>query len=228
MVSHQPAPSFSLKMSICAAKPRQKRWRNSSYDYTARQMDIFAHQIVDEIPEIYRTISIVGARGGGANSGFQIIFLKDPDDRTRDQAAIFRQISGITGRFDGLRGAPSQPPTIGSRRGGSPVQFVLKAPNFDALLEQIPRFMDEVQKSPTMRFADIDLQANNPEVSVKINRARAAELDISVAYIGRTLQLAFSDSRFGYFLKDGRQYQNFRQILKSHKIRISLTGLIYL
>jgi multidrug efflux pump len=54
-------------------------------------------------------------------------------------------------------------------------------------------------------------------VSVKINRARAAELDISVADIGRTLQLAFSDSRFGYFLKDGRQYQVIGQLQKADR-----------
>jgi len=189
----------------------------ASFDYTARQMDVFSRQIVDEIPEISRTISIVGARGSGANNGFQNIYLVNPDQRARAQKDVFRQLSAITARFDGLRGSPSQPPTIGSRRGGSPVQFILKAPNFPALLEQIPRFMEEALKRPELQFADVDVQTNNPEVSVKINRARAAELDISVADIGRTLQLAFSDSRFGYFLLNGRQYQVIGQLQRSDR-----------
>ena len=189
----------------------------ASYEYTSRQMDVFARELVDGVPEIYRTISIIGARGAGANNGFQIIFLVDPDERARDQATIFRQISGLTAKFDGLRGTPSQPPTIGSRRGGPPGQFVLKAPSFEALLETLPPFMDEVQKSPALRFADVDVQANNPEVSVKINRAKAAELDISVGDIGRTLQLAFSDSRFGYFLLNGRQYQVIGQLQRADR-----------
>jgi multidrug efflux pump len=76
----------------------------------------------------------------------------------------------------------------------------------------VPKFLHEAQQSPLLRFVDSDLKINRPEVSVRINRAKAAELDVPVADIGRTLQFAFGDSRLGYFLKDGKQYQVIGQL----------------
>lgn len=76
----------------------------------------------------------------------------------------------------------------------------------------LPKFLEAAQGNPALRFVDADLKINRPEVSVRINRAKAAELDIPVADIGRTLQFAFGDSRLGYFLKDGKQYQVIGQL----------------
>ena len=115
-------------------------------------------------------------------------------------------------QFTGIRAFPSQPPTIGERRSAQPVQFVLKASRVETLVEVLPKFLEAAQQNPALRFVDADLKINRPEVSVRINRAKAAELDIPVADIGRTLQFAFGDSRLGYFLKDGKQYQVIGQL----------------
>ena len=92
------------------------------------------------------------------------------------------------------------------------MQYVLKASRVETLIDVMPKFLQEAQNSPLLRFVDSDLKINRPEVSVRINRAKAAELDIPVADIGRTLQFAFGDSRLGYFLKDGKQYQIIGQL----------------
>ncbi len=52
---------------------------------------------------------------------------------------------------------------------------------------------------------------------MRIDRAKAAELDISIADIGRTLQLAFGETRFGYFVMEGRQYQVIGQVARADR-----------
>ncbi len=182
----------------------------ATYEYTRDRVDELAKHIVTTVPEIRQTTS-----GGGMaspNTALQNIYLKEPNERTRTQQEIFDQLSDEMNQFRGIRAFPSQPPTIGERRSAQPVQFVLKASRVETLVEVLPGFLEKAQGSPALRFVDADLKINRPEVSVRINRAKAAELDIPVADIGRTLQFAFGDSRLGYFLKDGKQYQVIGQL----------------
>ena len=187
----------------------------ATYEYTAERIDAYALQLADAVPEIHRTFSVAG--WGGANSGMQNIYLVEPDQRTRSQQEVFDQISTDLLQFDALFGRPSQPPTIGSRFGGQPVQYVLKAPDIAALREILPKFLDAARQRPELRFADFDLKITRPELSVRIDRAKAAELDISIADIGRTLQLAFGETRFGYFVMEGRQYQVIGQVARADR-----------
>ena len=55
-------------------------------------------------------------------------------------------------------------------------------------------------------LARVDDLVGNFRRIISINRKKAAELGISVEEIGRTLDFAYSGRRFGYFLKDGKQY----------------------
>jgi multidrug efflux pump len=64
---------------------------------------------------------------------------------------------------------------------------------------------------------DADLKFNKPELKVEINRLKAAQLGISVQDIAQTLQLAYSNLRFGYFTKEGKQYQVMGQVTRINR-----------
>src|SRR5690606_24204923 len=103
--------------------------------------------------------------------------------------------------FTGVRAFATQPPTIGDRRAGQPLSYVIQAPNLDSLIEVLPKFLDAANASPILRQIDADLKVNRPEGVISIDRNKAAELGISVEQIARVLELAYSGRRFGYFLK---------------------------
>jgi multidrug efflux pump len=189
----------------------------ATFEYTLARINELAQHLVATVPEIRHTFSFLGGGGGSPNTGNQNIYLVEPHERGRSQQAIFQQISQDLEQFTGIRAFPGQPPTIGERRAGQPVQYVLKASRVETLVDVLPKFLEAAQASPVLRFVDTDLKINRPEVSVRINRAKAAELDIPVADIGRTLQFAFGDSRMGYFLKDGKQYQIMGQLLRGDR-----------
>ncbi len=184
----------------------------SSFEFARDQLDRMATYVSDNFPEISRAFAITGMSGTGANTGVLSIYLNDPDQRRRSQEEIFREISGDLESFTNVRTFPAQPPTIGDRRAGLPVQYVLQSSTLDELVDVLPKFLDAASADPTLKFVDVDLKLNRPEGSIRIDRARAAELGVSVQDIARTLQLAYGGQRFGYFLMNDRQYQVIGQV----------------
>ncbi len=122
-------------------------------------------------------------------------------------------VSQNTGKFSEGKVSTIQEQTISaSRRPGQPVQFVIQNNDFEKLKEVLPRFLEAASDHPVLQNPDTDLKFNKPEVRVKINRLKATELGVSVQDISETLRLAYSNLRFGYFTKDGKQYQVIGQV----------------
>ncbi len=190
----------------------------SSYEFTESWMDKIATYVDDSVPETYRTFTIMGGMGRTeASIASQNIYLKPPEERTRSQAEIHKQILEDMNAFTGVRAFATQPPTIGDRRSGQPLAYVLQAPNLETLIEVLPKFLDAANQSPVLKQIDADLKVNRPEGIISINRNKAAELGISVEQIARTLEFAYSGRRFGYFLKNGKQYQVIGQMQRQDR-----------
>jgi multidrug efflux pump len=191
----------------------------ATMEYTESWMEKIDAYVNDQVPETYRTFSILGGGMGrtDANAAIQNIYLKPPAERQRSQAQIAEQVTRDMADFTGVRAFPSQPPTIGDRRAGQPLAFVLQAPNFETMVEVLPKFLEAAGKSPKMRQIDADLKVNRPEGVISINRQRAAELGVSVQEIARTLEFGYSGRRFGYFLKNGKQYQVIAQMQREDR-----------
>jgi multidrug efflux pump len=193
-----------------------------SYEYMERAMDEIDQYVNDSIPELSTTISLTAVIPGGGsfspvNTGLENIFLKDPDQRTRSQSQVFSQLSRGLESFTGVRTFPAQPPTIGGRFSGQPVQFVIQAPDMENLIQVLPQFLDQANSHPALRFVDADLKVNKPELSLKINREKASELNVSVEEIARTIQLSYSGQRYGYFILNGKQYQVIGQMERGNR-----------
>ncbi len=186
----------------------------ASFEYTQHQVDRIALHLRDHYPEIHRALAIAapGSGGGAVNAGLFVIFLTDPNTRARTQEEVFRNLSDDLLAFTGVRSFPAQPPTIGDRRSGQPVQYVLQAPTLEDLVGVLPAFLEAASASPVLRFVDADLKLNRPEGTVAIDRQRAAELGVSVLDVARTLQLAYGGQRLGYFLRGDRQYDVIGQV----------------
>ena len=190
----------------------------STFEFTEHWMDRIAVHVTDHVPEASSTFSILGGmRSGEANLATQNIYLVPPDERTRSQDEIATQLLAEMNDFTGVRAIATQPPTIGDRRAGQPLSYVLQAPNLESLVSVLPEFLAVASKSSVLRQIDADLKVNRPEGVISIDRSRAAELGISVEEVARTLELAYSGRRFGYFLKNGKQYQVIAQVQREHR-----------
>lgn len=182
----------------------------ASYEYTDRFMQEISKIIDDSIPE-KKVSLIITSPGFGAstvNSGRVRIALVDPSERERTQKEIAGKLTKLTKKFPEIKTSVIEQPTIAvNRRGGLPIQYIIQAPNFEKLREKIPQFMDEAAKNNTFSVTDVNLKFNKPEINVTIDREKAESLGISVLDIAQTLQLSLSGQRFGYFMRNGKQYQ---------------------
>jgi multidrug efflux pump len=182
----------------------------SSYEYTNRFMQEISKLVEDSIKDkkVSLVITAGGSGGSATNSGFIRLSLKEPDERKTSQKDIADKLTKWTKKYPDAKTSVIQQPTIAvNRRGGLPIQYIIQAPTFEKLREKIPLFMEEVGKSDVFSVTDVNLKFNKPEINVSIDRAKAESLGISIIDIAQTLQLSLSGQRFGYFIKNGKQYQ---------------------
>ncbi|OGV08258.1 MAG: acriflavin resistance protein, partial [Ignavibacteria bacterium RIFOXYB2_FULL_36_7] len=214
----------------------------TSFEYMNNIIDQLVDVVQDSVPESEALISLTSPGFSGAtNSGFVNVILKKPDFRKRTQQQIAddltRAVSKMTAAriyrtqqqiADDLTRAVSkmtaariyitQQQTIGgSRRGGLPVQFVIQAANFEKLREALPKFLEAAGNEPTFTVLDANLKFNKPELRISIDRQRARDLGVSTIDIAQTIQAAFSGQRFGFFIKDGKQYQVIGQVSRENR-----------
>lgn len=201
-----------------------------SYDYMDRFMTDLTMLINDSVPEKKVSLVITSPGFGSAslNSGFVRLGLVSPNERERTQQEIADDLSRLTRRFTDARVSVSQQPTIAvNRRGGLPIQYIIQAPNFQALEEKIPEFMEELGKDPTFSITDVNLKFNKPEIYVTIDREKAQALGVSVLDVAQTLQMSLSGQRFGYFMMNGKQYQVMGQFDRKDRSKPADLASIY-
>ncbi len=177
----------------------------------------------EEVPE-REGITSVTAPGFGAtsaaNNGFVNLILKEASQRQRSQQQIMNELMPKLSKESRARIFITQEPTIsvgGNRRGGLPVQFVIQAPSFEKLKSVLPNFLSAARQDPTFTVVDTDVKFNKPEINIEIDRQKAQDLGVSMLDVAQTLQLAFSGSRFGYFILNGKQYQVIGQVQREDR-----------
>jgi multidrug efflux pump len=192
----------------------------TSYDFMDTYVDEVTKFVIDSVPEYRTAISNTGGGfgGGSPNQGSVRVNLVDPVYRNRTQQQIVDAVNKSLPRFPEGRVFISQEQTIAvNRRGGQPVQFVIQNNDFEKLKSVLPKMLEAANQSGVLQNVDVDLKFNKPELLVSINRLKATQLGISVQDISQTLQLAYSNLRFGYFSKEGKQYQVIGQVARSNR-----------
>jgi multidrug efflux pump len=204
----------------------------ADFDVTEDIISRYVDVLMDSVPEYQMIFGITAPNrigAGSANTGFISLMLNEPETRTRSQQTIYNQMVGISRKVTDARIFPNQEQTISTSFGAGlslPVQFVVQNLNFDKLKDVVPKFMEEARKDPTFANADVNLKFNKPEIQVEIDRLKAAELGVSVLDVSSTVQLAFSGRRFGYFIRNGKQYQVIGQVDRTDRDEpLDLTSL---
>ncbi len=187
----------------------------ATFAYMSRYADELGAYLEQEVPEQDRIIQMIG--GGNTNRANVNLWLQEPEKRSRTQQEIADDLALKVRRFTGARTMVSQQQTFGGRRGGLPVEYVIQAKNLDDLKRVLPRFMEEVNRSDIFSVSDVNLKFTKPELTIHIDRDKAAVLGVSMQNIAQTLQLTMSEQRVGYSIMNGRQYQILSEIDKAYR-----------
>ena len=192
----------------------------TEYATTQKIIDKLAKFNLDKIPEAKYTLARYGGgnNNSGSNSGSLIIFLSEPSERKKSQQEVFKKLSKIYDSIPDARVIASQEPTIStSNSKGLPVQFVLQNLDFEKIKATLPKFLDEARNSSVFSNVDVDLKFNKPEINLSVNRLKATSLGVNEKDVSDALNLAYSGGRYGYFLRNNRQYYVIGQVLRDDR-----------
>ena len=188
------------------------------------RMDEFQQEIIaltDTMKERESLLSVTSPGFGSSisiNKGFVRLTLVPKDERKKSQFQLADELTQKLKSYNFAQTFVVQEQTIGGgRNSGLPVQYVLQASSLDKIEAVLPKFMEEARNHPAFDIVDVDLKFNKPELQVEINRDKAKSVGVSVKDIAETMQLYFSGQRYGYFIKEGKQYQVIGQAKKDYR-----------
>ncbi|HEV8124738.1 MAG TPA: efflux RND transporter permease subunit [Gemmatimonadales bacterium] len=194
-----------------------------------------AHQkaaaaIVQADPNVDGFTSSVGAGGRSAtiNQGRLFIHLKPRSGRPSADD-IARSLSRKLSAVPGLRVYLSNPPSInvGGRTSKSQYQFTLQSSNIDTLYASAARMEQRMRAIPGLTDVTSDLQINNPQVKVAVDRDRAATLGIDVNTIETALYNAYGARQVSTIYTPNNQYWVVMELLPQYQSDLSALNLLY-
>ncbi|OJY28265.1 MAG: multidrug efflux protein [Rhodobacterales bacterium 65-51] len=185
--------------------------RYATLDYT----DAFTREIgkrTADIPEVDTSFSVAGM-GGADNTGFYIWALKDWSERSRSQAEIQAEIQGKLDTTPGLQGYAFAPPSLPGAGGGLPISMVIQSIHSpDRVVEIADEIRMKAMQSGKFIVVQNSLAFDAPQISITIDRDRAAELGVSVSEIGNTLGLLVGGGAIAQFDRDSNSYDVITQV----------------
>jgi multidrug efflux pump len=193
-----------------------------------------AEAILARHGELDRYFGFIGGFGGGAvNSGLAFITMKDPADRPADpktgrplsQGELMGRLRQEWNRIPGMRAVMQDPSQSASFAGrGFPVEISVQGPDWQTLAEKSKQIMASMESSGQVTDLDSDYEVGMPEVEVVPDRNKAADLGVSMADIGETVNAAIGGERVGKFKDKGRRYDIRVRLLSEQRQRPSDIG----
>jgi multidrug efflux pump len=147
------------------------------------------------------------------SQGISFVGLTDWSQRTRNSAAVVKELFPKFSGIPGVLAFPVLPPSLGQSPRERPVNFVIVTSASYTELEQMTRkILDEVAKNPGFTNVDTDLKLNKPELSVIVNRDKAMDTGVQIETVGRTLETMLGGRQVTRFKREGEQYDVIVQV----------------
>lgn len=192
----------------------------SNLDETNR-LFLRAEDFMQKQPEVDRVFSVVGGFGGGqVNTGVLFVTLKPPGDRKLSQSEFSGVIRKELNSYPGLRAIIqdlSQSGFTASR--GFPVEFSVRGPEWEQLIAISTALKDKLNATGLVVDVDTDYQVGMPEIRIVPDRARAADLGVSIEDVATTINALVGGSRVGKYSVGGRRVDVRMRLLASQRTR---------
>ncbi|MER9342026.1 efflux RND transporter permease subunit [Mesorhizobium sp. M0601] len=191
--------------------------RYATSDYT----ETYVNQIlglVKDLPETRAQFSAVAFGGGQTNSAFVGFAFKDWADRTRNSKEIQQDITGRLSKVAGVEAFVFAPPTLPGSGGGLPITMVVRSTgDASQVYEAAEDIKNKAQASGRFIVVQNSMTFDAPQVTVTIDRDRAAALNLPIADIGRTLTLLVGGAEVAQFDRESNSYDIIPQVPQSFR-----------
>jgi multidrug efflux pump len=116
----------------------------------------------------------------------------------------------------GISVFPVTPPSLGQGFRERSINYVIvSGDSYENMARAAQAMIAEMQKNPGIVQPDSDLQLNKPEIFIDVDRARAADLGVSVDTVARTVETMLGGRVVTRYKRDAEQYDVLVQTAES-------------
>lgn len=176
----------------------------ATLDYTDRYATTL-ERIGQQYPEFDRIFANLG--NPTVSQGSVVYRAIDWENRKRTTLEIAREMGPKFNALPGVSAFPITPPSLGQGFRERPLNFVIQTSDSYENLNRVTRqLLDEIAKNPGIQSVDVDLRLNKPELRIDVDRAKAADLGVSVEVVARALETMLGGRQVTRYKRDAEQY----------------------
>ena len=154
--------------------------------------------LIHEDPNVQSTMSSIGVGNGSPNltlnQGRILIVLKDHDKRPLKVDQVIQELTPKLATVEGIKCYPQNPPsvTIGGQVTKSLYQYTMSCPNSKILYDTARKLTPLIAALPGLTDVTNDLQIDNPEVHITVDRDRCSQLGVTMESVEDALDSAYA------------------------------------
>jgi multidrug efflux pump len=176
----------------------------ATLDYTSKYVNML-EKIGRKYNEFDKFFAVVG--NPTVAQGAVFLGAKPWAERPKSTLDLAREMMPAVASLPGVMAFPITPPSLGQAFREQPFNFVvLTGDSYENLAKVTKLLQDEIAKNPGIVSADVDLRLNKPELSLEVDRDRAADLGVPVETIARAVETAMGGRTVTQFKRNGEQY----------------------
>ena len=196
-------------------------------DMLRRQQQLAA--IVQRDTNVAAMMSSVGGGGASASNTGRLQLTLKPRGQRLSADEIVNELRGKLGRLPGIQAFASVPPAIqiGGRQSKSQYQFTLQSSDVSTLYPAAQRLVDAARQSSLLQDVTTDMQNDNPEVHVDIDRIRASAFGVTASQIESSLYDAYGSRQVSLIYTPSNEYSVILELMPQYQHDLSALGLLF-
>jgi hydrophobic/amphiphilic exporter-1 (mainly G- bacteria), HAE1 family len=165
-------------------------------------------QDIRGLPGVAHTLLTAGGNADkSVNNAAIYVKLTDIDQRERHQQDIMQQVRDLMKKYPKeIHTGVEQVSEVGGNQSNAEIQYFVQGPDLKKLAEYSDALMKRMNANPMLVDQDTTLRSGKPEVQLAIDRARAADLGVSVMDIEMALNTLVAGQTASTFNAGEDQY----------------------
>ena len=203
---------------------------DTSYEaMTVRQKELA--DILSKDPAVEYINSTVGAGGPNTTTNYARLFIALKPRKEREAAPVVMarlrqkatQVPGMQAFFQSVQNL-----NIGGRPSKSQYQYTLQSGDTESLYRLAPEMRDRIAKVPGLLDVTTDLYIKNPQMTVEIDREKAAVYGITVDQVRNQLYNAYGGRQIGTIYMPSNDYQIILEVQPQFRVDPSNLSKLYM
>lgn len=179
----------------------------ASFEYTRKVVMEVEKRLQPEVGKgnISHMLFRIPGFKGSLNSGLGLIMLTPWEEREKTGDEIMKETQAKMADIPGVNIYSFMRKPLAAAS-GQPLEIVIEGDSYEELSDWADILLAEAYQNPKILRPIVDLKETQPQLFVRIDRQRAADLGVSVANIARTLETLLGERDVTTFTQRGEEY----------------------